>query len=83
MKKNVAMNNGLIFVGQRGPNGDAVEYLNGFPARDITGEEIGHFNDEQIAAMIASNLYQWAGSTRANATIVIDTANDEEMTDGN
>lgn len=83
MKKIVAQNGGLKFVGQRGPDGRPTEYMNGFPARDIAADEMSHFTQEQIEAMIASNLYVFGNGDKPASNAFAGPMMDEEMNDGN
>lgn len=73
----------LRFIGQRGPDGKATEYLSGIPARDMTSDDLANIPEETISAMIASNLYAWDTGTKSAPTKVAEISIDEEMSDGN
>lgn len=83
MAKTQRTSGALKFVGKRGPDGKATEYLSGFPTRDMSADELAHFSPEQIEAMVASNLYVWDGGTKAAGVTFAETKQEEEMIDGN
>jgi len=51
---------GLVWVGERLPDGRPVQWIDGIPARDLGPADLATLTDEQIERALASGLYRRA-----------------------
>lgn len=72
MPKPTKSNQGLKFIGQRGPDGKPVEFIGWAPARDLTAEEVQEMGPDNVEALIASRLYAWETSSAGVSYMLAD-----------